>query len=390
MPTDAHVASPSDEASFTGERFLPRCSGEIAYEHWHRYAFARSLASGKAVVDAASGEGYGAALLSSVAARVYGVDIDAETVERATRKYASIGNLSFVRASCAALPFPDRSFDLIVSFETIEHIDAAAQTRMLEEFDRLLAPDGLVVLSSPNKAEYSDARGTHNEFHVHELYRDELANLLALHFSATRWFSQRVQWWSGIWSGEPLLGPVEAFCVDESSIEGYHAPEALYYGVIAARSEGPLSATIPRGSILTDRNDSVTKRYESAVGHLIEQYKLVDELSAGADRQMGHVQHLEGLVREHDEEIARQEARAQQLEALISEKDRLIKAVREEAATLQGDIDRLRSVNFERHSTIGHLEKQVTQLAEAARRAYSWRWWLRFPFVRARGERPPV
>src|SRR5437764_3319002 len=103
MASDAQVAAPGDEASFTGERFLPQCSGEIAYEHWHRYAFARSLVSGKTVLDVASGEGYGAALLSADAASVHGVDIDAVTVEGASRKYAGIANLSFVRASCTAL-----------------------------------------------------------------------------------------------------------------------------------------------------------------------------------------------------------------------------------------------------------------------------------------------
>lgn len=49
---------------FTGERFTPECVREIAYEHWHRYAFAMSLVEGKQVLDAACGEGFGAALLA--------------------------------------------------------------------------------------------------------------------------------------------------------------------------------------------------------------------------------------------------------------------------------------------------------------------------------------
>src|SRR6266403_4168752 len=71
------------EIPFTGERFLPGCAGEIAYEHWHRYAFARRFATGKRVLDAACGEGYGTALLSKVASAVVGVDIDAATVAHA-------------------------------------------------------------------------------------------------------------------------------------------------------------------------------------------------------------------------------------------------------------------------------------------------------------------
>ena len=390
MSRDAPVAVPGDEASFTGERFLPQCSGEIAYEHWHRYAFARALAAGKTVLDVASGEGYGTALLSSVAARVRGVDIDRQTIERASRKYSALANVSFVQASCTALPFGDRSFDLIVSFETIEHIDAVAQVRMLAEFDRLLAPDGMLVLSSPNKTEYSDVRGTRNEFHVHELYREELARLLASHFTCTRWFSQRIQSWSGIWSETPMPGPVEALCVDRDKIGPYGAPKALYYLVVAGRSEAALPGTLPRASMLTDRDDSVTRRFETAVGQLIEQYKV-------ADREAGHVVHLEDIVRERDEAIERQEAHVRHLERLVSERDGVIgqlqaaiAAGQEQATALQKDVDRMRSVNLDQQSNFDVQQRRIVHLTDTLRRAYSWRWWLRFPLIRARGQRPPL
>src|SRR5439155_10039614 len=100
---------------FTGERFVPACSGEIAYEHWHRYAFARRIAGGRRVLDVACGEGYGAALLAGVASEVVGVDIDAATLAHAAASYTDHANLRFMRGSCAALPFADASFDLVVS-----------------------------------------------------------------------------------------------------------------------------------------------------------------------------------------------------------------------------------------------------------------------------------
>jgi len=168
----------ASDLTFTGERFLPACAGEIAYEHWHRYAFARRYAEGRRVLDAACGEGYGTALLGTKAAEAVGVDIDASSIRHAQSTYGS-ATVRFIGGSCTELPFPDASFDVVVSFETVEHLDAADQPRMLAEFARVLKPAGLLIISSPNKRLYSDARDYVNEFHRHELYRDGLAELLA-------------------------------------------------------------------------------------------------------------------------------------------------------------------------------------------------------------------
>src|SRR6478736_9325440 len=190
----------SADLEFTGERYVPGTAGEIAHEHWHRYAFARAFVAGRQVLDVACGEGYGSALLCDTAAHVTGVDIDTRTLAHARATYAGRANLAFVEGSAAALPLPDASFDVVVSFETIEHLDAADQPPMLAEFARVLKPAGLLIISSPNKRLYSDARDYVNEFHRHELYRDGLAELLARAFPAQRWFHQHVAPWSSIWS----------------------------------------------------------------------------------------------------------------------------------------------------------------------------------------------
>src|SRR5512146_3443739 len=106
---------------FTGERFTPECVREIWYEHWHRYAFAREFARGKRVLDAACGEGYGSALLAGTAARVLGVDIADDAIAHARARYMR-ANLRFERGACTALDVPAASFDLAVSFETVEHV----------------------------------------------------------------------------------------------------------------------------------------------------------------------------------------------------------------------------------------------------------------------------
>src|SRR5512141_2103183 len=115
---------------FTGERFLPECTGEIWAEHWHRYVFAAQHVAGKDVLDAACGEGYGAAWLARHAKSVIGLDIDLPTVVAARAKYPVPG-LRFEAGSVAAMPFADASFDCAVSFETLEHL--AEQQEMLAE-----------------------------------------------------------------------------------------------------------------------------------------------------------------------------------------------------------------------------------------------------------------
>src|SRR3954471_2687675 len=111
----------SADLEFTGERYLPGTVGEIAHEHWHRYAFARTFVGGRRVLDAACGEGYGSALLATAAVHVTGVDIDARTLAHARAAYAGRVNVDFIEGSATMLPLPDASVDVVVSFETIEH-----------------------------------------------------------------------------------------------------------------------------------------------------------------------------------------------------------------------------------------------------------------------------
>jgi len=80
---------------FTGERYVPSLRGQIYYEHLHRYAIAARFCGGKRVLDIASGEGYGSALLARTAAEVVGVDIDRRSVDHARATYYA-ANLRFM------------------------------------------------------------------------------------------------------------------------------------------------------------------------------------------------------------------------------------------------------------------------------------------------------
>jgi len=198
--------SMSDELSFTGERFLPEVAGEIAHEHWHRYAFARRFAVGRSVLDVACGEGYGSALLAEVAGEVTGIDIAAAAVAHARARYAARGNLRFAVASATALPLADASVDVVASFETLEHLPASDQPRMLAEIARVLKPGGVLVISAPNPVEYSQARNYRNPYHPHEPTRAELEVLLARAFPARRWYGQRRYFGSALWAEGAAAG----------------------------------------------------------------------------------------------------------------------------------------------------------------------------------------
>ena len=158
------------------------------FEHWHRYRFIAPLVADKRVVDVACGEGYGSDLLAATATTVVGVDISANAVAHARETYPR-NNLSFQVGACTAIAVADASIDVLVSFETLEHI--TEHELFLREIKRALSATGWAVISTPNKAEYSDARGYQNEFHLKELYREQFAALLSTQFKHVRWFTQR-------------------------------------------------------------------------------------------------------------------------------------------------------------------------------------------------------
>ncbi|HTL07594.1 MAG TPA: class I SAM-dependent methyltransferase, partial [Chitinophagaceae bacterium] len=126
----------------TGERFIPDASllqDEMGYEHLHRYYSIIPLIKGKAVLDIACGEGYGSAILAAHAQSVTGADIDQTSIDEANQKYTSADlPLSFVQADAALMPFADDSFDVVVSFETIEHLDAPAQQQFMQGVKKVL------------------------------------------------------------------------------------------------------------------------------------------------------------------------------------------------------------------------------------------------------------
>ncbi len=174
---------------WSGERYIPGVPGDIEVEHKHRYHLAVGIAKNKVVLDLACGEGYGTAMLSTVAKQVVGIDISQDTVLHANSKYNN-SSIEFKLGDCQSLPIEDNSIDLVVSFETIEHHDKHHE--MLSEIIRVLKPDGLLLISSPDRDEYAKTRTGDNEFHVKELSAQEFTDLLKMYFKRVDFYAQRV------------------------------------------------------------------------------------------------------------------------------------------------------------------------------------------------------
>jgi SAM-dependent methyltransferase len=164
-----------------GERYIPSASrGEfIAAEHLARYAWAAQAAKGRVSLDAGCGVGYGTAMIAHAGAlQAFGVDVNADAIGDAQAYYGDVA--SFAVADLLALPFGKGSFTLVTCFEAIEHV--ADPERAMYELSRVLADDGLLLLSSPNRGVYPEG----NPFHVHEYTAAELEESVRARFEYVR------------------------------------------------------------------------------------------------------------------------------------------------------------------------------------------------------------
>jgi 2-polyprenyl-3-methyl-5-hydroxy-6-metoxy-1,4-benzoquinol methylase len=168
----------------TGERFVPEAmAGDlIDAEHQLRYRFALEHVRGKRVLDAGCGVGWGSKLLIEAgAAKVVGVDISEEAIEDCRRR---VPDVEFRLGDLMELPVDDDAFDVVVCFEALEHTSDTSRT--LDELARVLAPGGLLFVSSPNPRVYPAG----NPFHLHEMPPEELQAAVAQRFRNTSMFLQ--------------------------------------------------------------------------------------------------------------------------------------------------------------------------------------------------------
>lgn len=236
---------------------------QVVYEHLHRYLWAARLVEGRRVLDLASGEGFGAAILAESAESVTGIDLDAQTVDHSALNYGG-ERIDFQVGDAGDLSrFASGSFGVVVGFEMIEHVED--QQRVLDEIARVLEPDGLLIMSTPDRRAYSEATGQVNPFHIRELDHQEFVRLLEGKFEHAVIWGQRTITGSAV-STLDCLGradaPVRTFFVERDGDEWRPAGglSPLYLVAVASNAELP---AIPSDSTLADCGLELVRRAEA-------------------------------------------------------------------------------------------------------------------------------
>lgn len=331
---------------FTGERFMPDFPSDWGSEHLHRYLLASELCVGKKVLDVASGEGYGSALLADAALHVTGVDISNEAVAFAQKKYLK-SNLVYLQGSATALPFESKTFDIVVSFETIEHL--TEQESMMDELARVLRPDGLLIISSPDKLEYTDIPQHENEFHVKELYKKEFETLIDARFSHYQLYGQRLDY------GSLIIGDGDApfFSYeqeDEKTVRTIGLTHAMFHIALASHVDLP-------------------KLPHSIRKHPLAEAEMMRRKQAELEDWKKHALGLERVVQERESSLAQREAELSNIGDTLTATRKLL-----------GDVEKRL---LEREKRLGELGEELTatriclgksnEALQSVYNSYSWK-----------------
>lgn len=148
--------------------------------HKSDYGVAASLANEQSVLDLGCNAGHGTHIISKVCKNITGVDVSPNAIKVAKEKYES-QNVKFFVVDGLTLPFPAHSFDLVTSFQVIEHL--ADYEIYFNEIKRVLRPKGMLLITTPNAViRVHPGQKPWNAFHMREFRSNELADLILRYF----------------------------------------------------------------------------------------------------------------------------------------------------------------------------------------------------------------
>ncbi|MFZ9044678.1 MAG: class I SAM-dependent methyltransferase [Cyclobacteriaceae bacterium] len=136
------------------------------------YYLAKPYIKGK-LLELGCGEGRGIELLAPLADQYTAIDKIEPVIDKLKVKYASH---RFESGHFPPIPFPDNSFDTIVTFQVIEHIQD--DELFVKEIQRILRPGGTALITTPN----IKMTLTRNPWHIREYTAEELTSLCTRYF----------------------------------------------------------------------------------------------------------------------------------------------------------------------------------------------------------------
>lgn len=211
-----------------GERMVPEFhKGSLLYgEHLTRYIATQKIVRGKTVLDIASGSGYGTKIIASQAKKVYGVDLSKKAIQYASKNF-SAKNIEYLQGSGVDNPLKDNSVDVVTTFETIEHIED--YKKFMQEIKRVLKPDGLAIISTPNDLEFTKD----NHFHVHEFRYEELKKLINRYFTHSKSYFQTTWLYEALLEKDQITKESEVI-ITTNNLAPVNIDKSLYFYILCS------------------------------------------------------------------------------------------------------------------------------------------------------------
>ena len=358
------------ESEFNLERVVPndKKTRFLFQEHSLRYLFASQFVKSKTVLDAACGTGYGASMmLDAGAKKVVGIDNSAEAIEYCKKNYKK-DNLEFKTEECEKINL-DVPFDIVVSFETIEHLKN--QSHFVSEVKRLLKDDGVFIVSTPNKETYPAG----NPYHFREFTESEFKSFLGKYFSNVTIFYQ-------------YYPPSMAICkpmdvMDDLKINFF---DVTKFKIDVLNEEFNLNNTTGLFFIAICSNSAV----ENIDNKLYFFKETNDQSSSPEQHEQDHLQELRDLNKKKDANLKKFEVKAvghmDHLRDLNKKKDSNLKKyevamkanLKKYEVEVTSHMDRLRKLNEEKDADIANLRAIIKEMRESS----SWKLVKKFGFLK--------